>query len=154
MPFFPRRKPWESNYLHSFRNGDPMNTTDNTKPRVLVVEDEVLLQKYFSRLLSNMNIEFIITGSAIAAIAAMETHRFDFLICDLNLPDGNGRRVVDYFEKHNLGGKIIVTTGAVESERPPLHHALLQKPFSAEEFETLIRNALGPPAPLSGPSAK
>jgi DNA-binding response OmpR family regulator len=59
-------------------------------PRALVVDDHLDTAELFQMLLSKRGIDVTVAGTLEAAIQAVKTTKFDILISDIDLPDGNG----------------------------------------------------------------
>ncbi len=62
--------------------------------RVLLVEDHADTAVTFAKLLKLDGYEVQIAGAYRAALDAAASHRFDVLICDIGLPDGNGANLM------------------------------------------------------------
>src|SRR4051812_34347544 len=63
----------------------------NGLPRALVVEDDPDTLAFLGKLLSKMGVEAVLTATCAAARYALRTlARFDVVIADADLPDGNG----------------------------------------------------------------
>ena len=61
--------------------------------KILIVEDDKSISKNLSLLLSGEGYTSIITENQKAAIEALENDRFDLILLDISLPDGNGYAV-------------------------------------------------------------
>src|ERR1700746_3103459 len=87
--------------------------------RVLVVEDHCDTRTVLATLLSRCGCQTVIAKNMKDARSQLATMRFDALVSDLNLPDGDGLDLVDEAKRlHDL--KAIAVTGrteAVERER-------------------------------------
>lgn len=62
--------------------------------RILIVEDEAVLRKNLARLLARAGHEVVTASSRIEAVGALSRSRFEMLLIDVQLPDGNGLDVV------------------------------------------------------------
>ena len=58
--------------------------------RILILEDEPLLTKHLRRLLLARGYEVQVAGTVGAFLVAARRQRFDALLLDLSLPDGDG----------------------------------------------------------------
>jgi len=58
--------------------------------RILILEDEPLLTKHLRRLLVARGYEVQVAGTVGAFLVAARRQRFDALLLDLSLPDGDG----------------------------------------------------------------
>lgn len=62
------------------------------RPKCLVIEDSVFDQRMIQRMIhgTGINAEVLFAGTLDAARRILATHRFSMILCDNNLPDGNG----------------------------------------------------------------
>jgi two-component system OmpR family response regulator len=77
--------------------------------------------------------------SARAAIVLFEKFRPDVVVCDINMPDLNGRELLIIFREARRSAVLIATTGnatGVDDRFP-----VLEKPWSAADFEALVSAA-------------
>ncbi len=83
----------------------------NGSPRVLVVEDHVDTLALLGKLLARISIDAIPTQDcASARSAAARWGRFDLVIADYSLPDGNGAELLAEL-KEQSGCRTIVVSG-------------------------------------------
>jgi signal transduction histidine kinase len=116
-------------------------------PRILVVEDEDLIQMLLSSQLEDMGFEVEVTGSAAAAKdkLALLQGQVDAAIVDLGLPDATGDSLVRDLRKVYPVLPIVISSGydkATLQSRFPTEHSIqfLSKPFTAEQLEAAIRD--------------
>jgi CheY-like chemotaxis protein len=116
-------------------------------PRILVVEDEDLIQMLLSSQLEDMGFEVEITGSAAAAKSklALLQGQVDAAIVDLGLPDATGDSLVRELRALYPALPIVISSGydkATLEEKFSAHQSMefLSKPFSAEQLEAAIRD--------------
>jgi DNA-binding response OmpR family regulator len=111
---------------------------------VLLVEDHTDTRGVLSHLLNRCGCQTVTAKNARDARSRLKEMRFDILISDLNLPDGDGIDLVrEAKQKHPL--KAIAVTGrdAPEERRAGLEAGFdfyLTKPIDFHE----LRQALGP----------
>ncbi|MCK5072155.1 MAG: response regulator [Bacteriovoracaceae bacterium] len=67
--------------------------------KILLIEDELLLQKSLKKLLERKGAQVIETSSGKEAINKIETNNFDRIICDLMLQDISGFDVIEESKK-------------------------------------------------------
>jgi PAS domain S-box-containing protein len=67
--------------------------------RLLLVEDDDDTRDALAQLLKGRGYAVTATGTVSEAIEAGTTEKFDLLLCDLGLPDGNGSDVIRYLKK-------------------------------------------------------
>ena len=115
--------------------------------RILVVEDEDLIQMLLSSQLEDMGFEVEITGSAAAAKSKLALLRgqVDAAIVDLGLPDAAGDSLVRELRAVYPGLPIVISSGydqATLRGRFPTERSIefLSKPFTAEQLEAAIRD--------------
>lgn len=62
------------------------------KPKCLVIEDSVFDQRMIQRMIRGSGVEIEVTFASTldAARRILARHRFSMILCDNNLPDGNG----------------------------------------------------------------
>ncbi len=116
-------------------------------PRILVVEDEDLIQMLLSSQLEDMGFEVEITGSAAAAKSklALLQGQVDAAIVDLGLPDAAGDSLVRELRTVYPALPIVISSGYDEATlrgRFPTERSIefLSKPFTAEQLEAAIRD--------------
>jgi PAS domain S-box-containing protein len=116
-------------------------------PRILVVEDEDLIQMLLSSQLEDLGFEVEIAGSAAAAknTLVLLHGQVDAAIVDLGLPDATGDSLVRELRALYPALPIVISSGydnATLRDRFPHEQgvALLSKPFTAEQLEAAIRD--------------
>jgi CheY-like chemotaxis protein len=93
-------------------------TSDDRRPVILVVDDEVTIRRTVSRLLERAGYRVQTAGSGEEAVALARREHFDAAICDLNMPGVSGARLCEqiWLAAPDLAGHLIVTSGDLESE--------------------------------------
>ena len=93
--------------------------TDRSKdrPRALVVDDEPDIRELLSITLGRMQIDVVTAGDRAAALKALGPERFDLVLTDMRLPDGDGLEIVEWIQHHRPGVPVAVITahGNVEA---------------------------------------
>jgi len=82
------------------------------KPKVLLVEDNEAARFGFVRYFSKEGYEIREAEDHATAVAALASERFDAIILDINLPDGNGIDLIDLVRSMDTSIPIIVITGS------------------------------------------
>lgn len=59
-------------------------------PHVLYVDDDTAVSRAFVRSLHGMEIRITVAGGVTAAIAMMQSEKFDVVATDMTMPDGTG----------------------------------------------------------------
>src|ERR1700678_3501431 len=78
-----------------------MNKISGWKPKVLLVEDEPLIQKIHRLMLEKIGCEVELAGSGSEALNKIANH-YDIIFMDIGLPDINGFEVTREFRQHEL----------------------------------------------------
>jgi excisionase family DNA binding protein len=115
--------------------------TNNTKLRVLVVEDDEdtrnMYQAYFDRW--DLPLDVVMYASAMQALLDMPTLQPQVLLTDLNMPDMDGFKFLKTLREHKIFSAlpIIVMTGLSRAQIElkgglPKEVQLLQKPIDME----------------------
>lgn len=116
--------------------------------RVLIVDDEPSFCKVVHTLLRGEDYELHTVGCGQDAIDIIEKiNGFDVVLLDLNLPDMNGFKVMDYLSKHAPETLVVIMTGyaSLESATEALRcgaYDYLTKPFAREELIKALQNAM------------
>jgi PAS domain S-box-containing protein len=126
----------------------PENPWSSDKPtRVLLVEDHEATRAAIGILLQRR--QFTVTGAAslAEALELARSERFDLLISDIGLPDGNGYDLMIELQKnHDMAG-IALTGYGMENDiarsREAGFSAHLVKPVSVQDLEKAIAAAIG-----------
>ena len=82
------------------------------KPKILLIEDNEGTRFGFVRYFSKEGYLVSEAANLAEAVAATAAERFDAIILDINLPDGNGLDFIDSIRTSDLTIPIIVITGA------------------------------------------
>jgi DNA-binding response OmpR family regulator len=128
--------------------------------RLLVVEDNPNIRELLLELLDGAG--YVVDGAANIeeALARLGRTAFDLLILDLELPDGDGRRVLRHLRRRGSAMPVIVCSGeAHDGACAALFDAgadaCLPKPFSSEELLARVRALLrraAEPEPIAAPA--
>ena len=116
------------------------------KPRVLIVEDELLQARLVATMLEHWNLEVIgIASDGAKALALVEAIMPDLLLLDIGLPEVDGIQVAkDILGKRSL--PIVVITGQTSARRREELTSIgvsqcVIKPFTGDELRAALRNA-------------
>ncbi|MZR62426.1 response regulator [Alcanivorax sp. DP30] len=85
--------------------------------RILIVEDEPRLSQLVADYLQHAHFETEQTASAKAAIGLAQSGRFDAMLLDLMLPDGDGMEVCKTIRKHSALPILMITAKVDEVDR-------------------------------------
>jgi DNA-binding NtrC family response regulator len=114
--------------------------------RILLVEDSPALSLLYQEYLREQpyQVEHVSTGAD--ALAAIKQHTPDIILLDLQLPDMNGRKILDEVKQHGLHCAVIVITshGSIDIATDIMRAGaddFLEKPFTADRLVVTLRNA-------------
>lgn len=114
--------------------------------RILLIEDDPLIMEFMQTFLNEQKFSLSTTTSIQQAKQILDTHPFDLIISDMNLPDGSGLDILKYTKAHSIHIPTIVITGygtiqnAVEAMIQGAFH-YITKPFSPDMLLTMIQKA-------------
>ena len=115
---------------------------------VLVVEDEADIVFALRDSLEHDGYEVTVAGSCATAIALVAQQRFNAILLDLGLPDGDGMEVLKDVQRREPSLPVIIITAHIAQERTigslgKGAFAYLTKPFNIEELRQTLRRAIG-----------
>jgi DNA-binding response OmpR family regulator len=111
--------------------------------KILLVENHEDTLKYLGRYLEIQGHEVCGTRDMASAIKALSSSKFDILISDIGLPDGDGWQLIRQLESKPFG--IAMSGFGTHSDREKSlaagykHH--LTKPFLPEDLDALLASA-------------
>ncbi len=116
-------------------------------PRALVIDDEPDIRELLAITLGRMKIEVATAGDYASAIKALGPERFDLVLTDMRLPDGDGLDIVDWIQHHRPGVPVAVITahGNVEAAVRALKLGafdFISKPLDLAALRKLITSTL------------
>src|SRR5260370_30067283 len=80
------------------------------KPTVLVVDDEPDLCELLSITLQRMDLDPRTAGTVGAAQRMLKSEQYDLCLTDMQLPDGNGLKLVEWIQQYTPGVPVAVIT--------------------------------------------
>jgi len=119
----------------------------NSKSNILLVDDEPATQFGFARYLTKAGYDLRCVGTLAEAREEISNKRYDAILLDLNLPDGNGIDWVGELRKTQPTLAIVIITGhgdipvAVEAMRRGADQ-FLTKPVNMKDLEVFLRKGL------------
>ncbi|MEW9797265.1 PAS domain-containing hybrid sensor histidine kinase/response regulator [Alteromonas sp. CYL-A6] len=124
-------------------------TKVETKPVILVVDDEALLREICGEFINNLGYQGVFAGEGDEAVNLYRQHQqdIDVVILDMMMPGMTGEQTLTQLLAINPDVKVIISSGSLlgeQTERLLLHgaQAVLQKPFRFEEFDAAIKSCL------------
>lgn len=122
------------------------------KKKILVIDDDELLTRTFSRLLVKQNYEVMLATRPEDALGMAREKDCDLILCDIRMPGKNGVETIREIQTLREGLRktcppVIFLTGfadpKLETEARTLNpFAYVFKPFDTEELLQLIRSSL------------
>ena len=77
--------------------------------RILLVEDQTIFRNAFAMLLGNEpDMEVVAQAGSLAEAREVLDGRFDVVVLDLGLPDGDGRELIGELRRSNPGVSVMV----------------------------------------------
>ena len=125
-----------------------MNTQERAPlPRLLVVEDDAISQRFLRDALDSLPAHVDAAGSLQAALACATLQRHDLWLVDVNLPDGDGFQLLEQLRARHPGVTALAHTADASPElRQRLLAAgfseVLVKPFGRDQLLKMVRRTL------------
>ena len=116
-------------------------------PKILVVDDEMIVCESCQRILEEEGYEVEIALSGKEAFEKMKAHPFDIVITDLKMPGIGGMEILKTFRKEYPDSIIIMITGfstvetAVEAMKLGAFD-YIPKPFTPDEVSIVVKKAI------------
>jgi DNA-binding NtrC family response regulator len=116
-------------------------------PSVLVVDDEPIIRANLAEFLQQEKFTVETASSGELALQLIARHKFDVILCDVNLPGIDGLDVLDRVARQSPETVLLLITAyaTVESAIDAFHrgaHDYLMKPIILKEVERKIRRLL------------
>ena len=116
---------------------------------ILLVEDEAPVRMAVRRMLERLGYRVREAANGAAALGLLESssERIDLVLTDVVMPELHGRDLAEYIRAQDPTKRVLYMSGYTDDEivRADLVHAgakLLQKPFTADELGSAVREAL------------
>ena len=125
-----------------------------TKPRVLVVDDEPALVELVSDVVRAMDCRIVTASNIADAKKLLAAQDVELLVTDVHLPDGDGTTLLPALRRRHPTASAIVITGSpsIDNAVTALRHGavdFIPKPFNNDQLVGHVRKALqmqaGPP---------
>ena len=138
---------WERSGAPGSKRGN-LNPSDPSRPRILMVEDEVPLLRILSRCLERAGFHVEPAQNGLRATELLAKQTFDAVVTDLSMPGLSGVDVLRAARARDLEVPVLLMTGApdVSSAAEAVHYGACEyvvKPFKPERLEQLVRRAVG-----------
>jgi DNA-binding response OmpR family regulator len=126
-----------------------------SKPRVLVIEDDLDSYHALSKILKHIGYETISASSLAAALPLVNDADSPprFIVLDLLLPDGNGKELLRHVRERSVPAKVVVLTGSSDRQlldevRALRPDALFAKPLNVPKLLAWLRQGGSGPSDL------
>jgi excisionase family DNA binding protein len=126
----------------------PERTSLNTRPRILVVDDEASIRDLLAKTLALAEYDVDVAPDGRTALERMRMQSYDLLIADLKMPGIDGLSVIREAKRYNADLPVIIITGystesaAIEAVNLGVS-GYLTKPFRVPQVLAAAAKALG-----------
>jgi CheY-like chemotaxis protein len=115
---------------------------------ILVVEDDIVTQRLTRKILEERGYEVIVAADGVEALMTLGKINFDLILCDINMPNMDGFKLVEFLNQKNILIPVIFVTIREEVEDEIHGLALgardyIRKPINRDLLLLRIRKALG-----------
>lgn len=116
--------------------------------RVLLVEDDRLERMNLTLVLGREGFDLDVAANATEAYALLAHARYELVLTDIGLPDGDGIGILHAAKRADAGTKVILVTGSQsnmteEGARDEGAESLILKPFALATFLETVRGLVG-----------
>jgi len=117
------------------------------KPQILVVDDEEIVRRNMSHVLTRENYAVQTAKNGPEALAAVETTEFDVVLTDFKMEKMDGLEVLEKIKVRSPNTQVIMITGyatintAVEAMKKGAFH-YIAKPFKLDDVRNVVNQAL------------
>jgi two-component system chemotaxis response regulator CheY len=133
------------------QDDDLVREIDGENLRVLLVDDSPSARKYVRKVLENLGIEkFIEADNGREAVAILADTQVDLVVTDYNMPEMDGRELVEYIRKQSWQNSVpvlMVTSESNDSRLAAVQESgvsgICDKPFEPSVVKRLLWNMLG-----------
>lgn len=89
---------------------------DTDKKTLLVVDDEPIIQKFITNVLTGEGYTIESASDGAEALLLMDGRHFDLLLLDTNMPTMNGFQLLETMKRNNIDTPVIVLSGDEQEE--------------------------------------
>jgi two-component system chemotaxis response regulator CheY len=117
---------------------------------ILIVDDSIMSRKQVRRLVEALGIENIMEAcNGVEAVQLINQHYFDLVISDYNMPEMDGKELVDFIRQKSAQPGLPILMITSESNKNRLAavqksgvSAICDKPFTADSVQHLLQQLL------------
>ncbi|HEX8964508.1 MAG TPA: response regulator [Rhodocyclaceae bacterium] len=133
------------------QDSDLVREIDGENLRVLLVDDSASARRFMRHVLTNVGIEkFIEAADGREAVAILAETQVDLVVTDYNMPEMDGRELVEYIRKQSWQNSVpvlMVTSESNESRLAAVQESgvsgICDKPFQPDVIKRLLWSMLG-----------
>ena len=119
----------------------------NAVHRILIIDDEIIIRKLFTRLLTREKYKVLTASNGKKGIETVEKEKLDLVILDLKMPGIDGIEVLKRIKEINKNIRVIIITafGTIKSASDALNLGaddFISKPFDIAKIRMTIKNVL------------
>ena len=119
----------------------------------MLVEDNDVNQLVAKRMLGHLGASTECAGDVSSAIQLLKESKFDLVLLDLGLPDGDGRSVSRWMRSHGMDTPVVaLTAAAFEEEKESALAAGMDGFLTKPITQDILRHALAEFLPAEGSS--
>ena len=127
-------------------NPDPIRASGPIAT-ILVVEDEIVTQRLTRKILEERGYEVVVAEDGVDALMALGKINFDLILCDINMPNLDGFKLVEFLNAKSIFIPMIFITAQEDVEDEIRGLALgakdyIRKPVNRDLLLLRIRKAL------------
>ena len=120
--------------------------------RVLLVDDSPSARRFIRRVLENLGVtRFVEAGNGVEAVTALADNMIDLVVTDYNMPEMDGKALVDYIRQKSWQNSVPVLMVTSESDQGRLAaieeagvSGICDKPFEPAVVKALLKKILQP----------
>ena len=118
---------------------------------LLVVDDEPAIVKLAKNILEQQGYQVLTAADGEQALSILERQPIDLMITDIIMPNLDGNQLAEKIREHFPRTRILVVSGYTKTQHhegavQPEHCNILNKPYTANELLTRVRQLLDRPA--------
>lgn len=123
--------------------------------RILLAEDEDAMRCYLARALEKAGYEVAAVDRGTAALALLQSERFDLLLSDIVMPEMDGIELAQRCTRISPQTKVMFITGfaavSLKASREAPQAKVLSKPFHLRDLVLEVEKLFGGPMAFSRP---